>query len=113
MDNNSINGVEIGLNKMIMYYAIALKESGIENIKEYMASKMVDMIQLSADESEIIMLNILKDNQTLNGLKKSIELLDTISITNNNDKESIKIIKNILNLVVNDLIAFNNTIGEQ
>jgi hypothetical protein len=83
-----------------------LTDAGIEDVRQYIATKIPEMIDFSKEQSDFIYMNINKENKIYNNLNNSIKLLDGILQSKKLDLDSIKIVKQILSLMVEDMKEF-------
>lgn len=83
---------------MMFYYLFSLMET-VEDPKQYMATEMGKMIDLSEEQIQYVKMNISNNNKMLDNLSSSIALLENIEKTNKLDLESIGIVKKILEIM--------------
>ena len=100
MEDNKISGAKNGLQTMLFYYLYSLI-GNVEDPKQYIATEMGKMIDLSEEQIQYVEMNIANDNKLLENLSSSIRLLDNIEKTGKLDMESIKIVKGILEIMEN------------
>jgi hypothetical protein len=101
-----VNSSENAVRKMLFYYASSLTDAGIEDVRQYIATKIPEMIDFSKEQSDFIYMNINKENKIYDNLNNSIKLLDGILQSKKLDLDSIKIVKQILSLMVEDMKEF-------
>lgn len=100
MEDNKMSGAKNGLQTMLFYYLYSLI-GNVEDPKQYIATEMGKMIDLSEEQIQYVEMNIANDNKLLENLSSSIRLLDNIEKTGKLDIESIKIVKGILEIMEN------------
>ena len=100
MEDNKISGAKNGLQTMLFYYLYSLI-GNVEDPKQYIATEMGKMINLSEEQIQYVKMNVANDNKLLENLSSSICLLDNIEKTGKLDMESIKIVKGILEIMEN------------
>ena len=97
---------EKAAEKMLMYYASSLQSMGVKDVRQYMANKLCKLIDLTDEQASFVMLNINKENKIYDNLINSCELLKGMKKNKQLDMESIDIILNVLNLMIQDLKPF-------
>ena len=97
MDSRRL-GAENSVQTMMFYYLSTLIGE-VEDPKQYMATKMGKMIDLSEEQIQYVKINISNNNKMLDNLSSSIALLENIEKTEKLDLESIGIVKNILKIM--------------
>lgn len=97
MDSRRL-GAENSVQTMMFYYLSTLI-GAVEDPKQYMATKMGKMIDLSEEQIQYVKMNMSNDNKMLDNLSSSIALLENIEKTKELDLESITIVKNILTIM--------------
>ena len=100
MEDNKMSGAKNGLQTMLLYYLYSLI-GNVEDPKQYIATEIGKMIDLSEEQIQYVEMNIANDNKLLENLSSSINLLDNIEKTGKLDMESIKIVKGILEIMKN------------
>lgn len=108
--DEEVKGAESAVKKMLLYYASSLQSSGVEDIKQYIATKLIDIIPFTKDQLDFIQTNLNSDNKIIENLKMSISLLKNIEKTNQLDIDSVKIVRQVLELTLND---YNEVINNQ
>jgi hypothetical protein len=98
--NNEINGAENAIRKMLLYYISALHDYGIEDVKDYVAKHLSELIDFSEDQYSLIKENLSNDNKVMEGIQLSIELLKSIKENNSLDIESVDIVIKTLERIV-------------
>lgn len=98
MENNKISGARQGVQTMMFYYFSSLI-GAVEDPKQYIATEMGKMIDLSEEQIQYVKMSIANDNKMLDNLSSSIALLENIEKTGKLDLESIGIIKGILTIM--------------
>ena len=97
---------ENAVRKMLFYYASSLTDLGVEDVRQYIATKLPEMIDLSKEQSDFVYMNVSKNNKIYDNLNNSIKLLTQMEKTKKIDLDSIKIIKQVLTLIVDDMKEF-------
>ena len=100
MEDNKMSGAKNGLQTMLFYYLYSLI-GNVEDPKQYIATEIGKMIDLSEEQIQYVEMNIANDNKLLENLSSSIRLLNNIEKTGKLDMESIKIVKGILEIMEN------------
>ena len=100
MEDNKMSGAKNGLQTMLFYYLYSLV-GNVEDPKQYIATELGEMINLSEEQIQYVELNVTNDNKLLENLSSSISLLDNIEKTGKLDMQSIKIVKGILEIMKN------------
>lgn len=98
MESNKISGAKNGLQTMMFYYLSSLLGT-VEDPKQYIATELGQLIDLSEEQIQYVRMNIANDNKMLDNLSSSIALLENIEKTGKLDMESIKIVKGILEIM--------------
>lgn len=106
--NEEVKGSENAVCKMLMYYISALQTAGVEDVKQYVASRIGDLISLSEEQCQFVMANFYKDNKIVENLKNSMKLLNAMKEKNQLDMESLDIVIKVLNLILKDYEEFKN-----
>lgn len=100
--NNEVKGAELAVKKMLLYYISALQTVGVDDVRQYIATKIGDMIQLSEEQCNFIKANFTKENKLVENLNNSIQLLQKMEEEQKLDLDSIKIVRQILELIKKD-----------
>lgn len=100
--NNEVKGAEVAVNKMLLYYISALQTVGVEDVKQYIATRISEMIQLSEEQCNFIKANFTHDNKLIENMKNSVQLLQNMEDKKELDLDSIKIVKQIIELIIKD-----------
>lgn len=98
MENNKLSGAKNGLRTMMFYYLSSLIGT-VEDPKQYIATELGQLIDLSEEQMQYVSMNIASENKILVNLSSSIALLDNIEKTGKLDMESIKIVNGILKIM--------------
>ena len=98
MNNSKISGAKQGVQTMMFYYLSSLI-GNVEDPKQYMATELGKMINLSEEQVQYVKMNIANDNKMIDNLSSSISLLENMEKTNKLDIESIGIVKGVLNIM--------------
>lgn len=102
MIDNEVKGAETAVQTMLLYYVSALRSIGVEDVKQYIATKMSDMISLADEQCNFVTNNFKQDGKLVDNLQNSIRLLEKMEETKELDLESVSIIKQILELILHD-----------
>lgn len=105
--NNEIKGAENAVKKMLFYYISALESSGVEDVKQYVATQISKLIDLSEEQYRFVIANLNSDSKIIDSLNNCIVLLEDMENNKKLDLQSISIIKNALNAMVNDCKDFD------
>lgn len=100
--DNEVKGAEAAVRKMLLYYISSLQTVGVEDIRQYVATKMAEMIQLTDEQLAFVQANIDNENKLTANLKNCIGLLNAIETSQKLDLDSIKIVKQVLELILKD-----------
>lgn len=104
--NSEVKGAEFAVKKMLMYYVSALQSVGVDDVKQYIATRIGDMISLSEEQLKFVLANFHKDNQIVENLNNSIQLLNKMKKEEKLDIESIDIVVQVLSLIIKDYDDF-------
>ena len=97
--DSKVTGAKQGVQNMLFYYISALMDNGVQDVKQYIASEISSMIDLSEEQATYVKSHILNDNKVVDNLSSSIALLDNMEKTGKLDLESIRIVKGILSIM--------------
>ena len=97
MDSRII-GAKHSVQTMMYYYLSALIGS-VEDPKQYIATELGKMIDLSEEQIQYVKLNVANDNKMLDNLSSSIALLESMEKAEKLDLESVRIVKQILEIM--------------
>lgn len=100
---SEVKGSELGVKRMLFYYASSLQDSGVEDVRQYIATKLPEMIELATSQAEFVATNIQNDNKILDSLKDSIKLLSAMQEKKEYDETSVNIIKSIFENIIRDI----------
>ena len=103
---NEIKGAENAVRKMLMYYLSALEASGVEDTKQFVASRISEMIDLSDEQQKFIVMNFNEEGTIVHNINDCIGLLNKMKKDNKIDVESIDIIEQFLKLLLKDFEEF-------
>lgn len=103
---NEIKGAENAVRKMLMYYLSALEASGVEDTKQFVASRISEMIDLSDEQQKFIVMNFNEEGKIVHNINDCIGLLNKMKKDNKIDLESIDIIEQFLKLLLKDFEEF-------
>lgn len=104
--NAEVKGAEFAVKKMLMYYVSALQTIGVDDIRQYIATRIGDMISLSEEQLQFILTNFHEDNKLIENLNNSIQLLNKMKKEDKLDVESLDIVIQVLSLIVKDYNDF-------
>lgn len=100
--NTEVEGAERAVEKMLIYYVSALQDAGVQDVRQYIASKICSMIQFSEAQVKFIKTNFTSEDKILDNLVNSVKLLENMEKTKELDLSSIKIIREVLNTIIED-----------
>lgn len=98
MEDNKINGAKNGVQTMLFYYLSSLIGT-VEDPKQYIATEMGKMIDLSEEQIQYVKMDIANENKLIENLSSAISLLENMEKTGKPDFESIKIVRSILEIM--------------
>lgn len=104
--NEEVKGSEAAVRKMLLYYISALQSTGVEDVRQYIASRIGEMISLSDEQFQFIITNFNKENQLIENLDNSVRLLEKMKKEEKLDIESLDIVIQILSLIRKDYDEF-------
>lgn len=104
--NEEVKGSESAVRKMLLYYVSALQSIGVEDVKQYIATRIGEMISLSEEQVQFILANFNKENKLIENLDNSIQLLEKMKKEEKLDLESLDIVIQVLNLIMKDYDNF-------
>lgn len=93
-----ILGARMGVETMLYYYYTAIIGK-VKDPKQYMASRMPVMIDLTDEQATYVGATISSDNAVMTSLTTSIELLKTMQDSKELDEESLSLVIGILESV--------------
>ena len=102
MFDNEVQGAENAVRKMLLYYISALDTVGVQDIKQYIATRISSMIDLSEEQYNFIKLNFESDNKIIENLENGVKLLKKIENEQKLDITSINIVKQMLETIIRD-----------
>lgn len=91
MEDGRLAGAKTGIQNMLFYYLTALVDSGVEDPKQYIATEIGKMIDLSEEQVMYIKGNMALSNKMLESLSSSIDLLVNMEKSQKIDAESLNI----------------------
>lgn len=100
--DSEVKGAELAVGKMLLYYISSLQASGVEDVRQYVTGKIASIIQLSEEQIDFIKADFNSDNKIHENLKDCIDLLKNMETTKKLDIDSIKIVRNVLELILKD-----------
>lgn len=98
MEDNKISGARQGVQTMMFYYFSSLV-GVVEDPKQYIATEIGKMIDLSEEQVQYVKTSIANGNKITDNLSSSIALLENMEKTGKLDLESIGIVKGILTIM--------------
>ena len=87
---------------VLFYYIYSLLKQGVEDPLQVISTELPEMIHASKEQIEYIKINTLEKNKLVDNLDSSIGLLNSIEESKTLDLDSIRIVKNILEIMRND-----------
>lgn len=93
--DSKITGAKNSVQTMLFYYLSAVIGT-VEDPKQYIATELGKMIDLSEEQLQYVLMSIQNENKIVDNLSSSISLLENIEKTKELDLESINIVKQIL-----------------
>lgn len=100
--SHEVQGAEDAVRKMLLYYASALHNIGVEDVRQYIATKISSMIDLSEEQYQFILTNLNSENNIIESLENSVKLLKSIEDKKELDIDSIKIVRQFLEVILKD-----------
>ena len=97
-----VKGAESAVSKMLLYYVSALQSVGVDDVKQYIATQIGKMICLSEEQCIFITENLKQDGKLFENIDNSIKLLKQIEEKQELDLDSIKIVRQILELILKE-----------
>lgn len=98
MEDAQLKGAEQAVQNMLFYYFTALEKT-IEDPKQYIATRLPDMINLSEDQALFVKSNISTKSKVITGLTSSIELLNNMKKSNQYDANAMDIVIKLLTAI--------------
>lgn len=95
MEDAKISGAKQAVQTMLFYYLTTLI-GVIDDPKQYIASEMADMIDLSEDQARFVSMHIGTNAKVMESLTSSISLLEVMEKNNQYDANSVHIVKGLL-----------------
>lgn len=95
MEDDRLSGARNGVETMLFYMFIEAFDK-YEDPKQYIATEMVKMIELSEEQAMYVKSAIATDNKVFESLSSSIELLKNMRKQNTIDIDSMNIVIDIL-----------------
>ena len=95
MEDAKISGAKQAVQTMLFYYLTTL--IGVyKDPKQYIASEMAEMIDLSEDQARFVSMHIGTNGKVMESLTSSISLLEGMEKTGQFDANSVHIVKGML-----------------
>lgn len=114
--DSKITGAKNSVQTMLFYYLSAVIGT-VEDPKQYIATELSKMIDLSEEQLQYVLMSIQNENKIIDNLSSSISLLENIEKTKKLDLESINIVKQILTIMKKQceecLINYTKTVTEE
>jgi hypothetical protein len=98
MTDNKSYGAKQAVQTMLFYYLSSLITT-VEDPKQYIASELGSMIDLSEEQIQYVKLSLATEDKVLSNFESCIQLLDAMKDKDSVDLESIKIVKDVLILM--------------
>jgi len=100
--DREVQGAEKAISTMLLYYISALQATGVDDVKQYIATRISEMISLSEEQYKFVLANFEKDGKIIDNLNNCVQLLKNMEEKKELDLESIGIIKQVLELIIKD-----------
>lgn len=100
-EDNKITGAKNGVQTMLFYFLSSVIGK-VEDPKQYIASELGKMIDLSEEQIQYVQMCVTHENKMLESLSSSISLLKNMEKTGELDLDSVKIVRNILEIMSED-----------
>lgn len=97
-----MNSIKTAVSDMLFYYLHSLIKQGVEDPLQVICTELPEMIHASTEQINYVKMNALQKGKLLENLDSSIELLSSIEESKTLDLESIKIVKEILEIMKKD-----------
>lgn len=113
MEDVRISGAKQAVQTMLFYYLTTLI-GVVEDPKQYIATEMAQMIDLSEEQARYVGMHIGTNGKVIEGLSSSISLLDGMDKKQQFDQESVRIVKGVLESLRNECqIALDKFVQEE
>lgn len=113
LNTREVLGSENAVRTMLFYYITALQSVGIEDTKQYIASRIGDMISLSEEQVKFILSNFYEGDKLVESLNSSIELLVDMNNKKEYDEDTLNIVINLLNMIVNTYVNYDSNTSKE
>lgn len=110
MEDNKVLNAQQAVQTMLCYYLTSLIPN-VDDPKQYIATKLGEMINFSEDQIRYVQMNVHRDGKLKENLSSSIQLLESIEKTGVLDLESIKIVRQVLQILLEDCNTALDTFG--
>jgi hypothetical protein len=100
--DNEVKGAEKAVSTMLLYYVSALQSVGVEDVKQYIATQIGSMICLSEEQYIFVTENLKQEGKLFENINNSIRLLKQIEDKKELDLDSIKIVRQVLELILKE-----------
>lgn len=74
---NRLAGTKNSVQDMLYYYAVALLDNGVDDPKQYIATQIPDMIDISVEQARYISSQLSVNKKTDDNFKNCIKLLES------------------------------------
>ena len=107
------NANKKALEDMLFYYLYSLIKEGAKDPVQIIATELPQMIHATEEQINYIKMNILQDNNLVDNISSSIELLRSIEESKVLDLESIQIVIRILEIMKENATTSINKVLEE
>lgn len=97
-DRDKIVGARKGVETMLYYYLSSLI-GNVEDPKQVIATELGTLINLSEEQVQYVKMNVANNNKALENLSCCIDLLKSMEQSGELDMTSIKLVKDILEIM--------------
>ena len=98
--DNRLEGAKNSLRTMMYYYVVALTENGESDPKKVIAEEMAEMLALTEEQTAYVVDRVTKRTPIVEQAKCAVELLQAIEKSNKLDKESIRIVRKLIESII-------------
>lgn len=96
MGNEETKGLEKSVQTMLFYYITSLIDTGVQDTRQYVATVLPKMINLTEEQSLFVQTQVRKDRSLPEKLRLSVELLKNIEKTGKLDMQSITLVRSMV-----------------
>lgn len=108
------NANKKALEDMLFYYLYSLIKEGVSDPVQVITTELPEMIHATEEQMNYVKMNILQDNNLVDNIDSSIELLRSIEESKTLDLESIQIVIRILTIMKeNALTSIKKILGDE